>query len=109
MPYKFEHKHKYIPKELKRSYKLSDSQRADIKKRHKAGEPINSIARSYIKTVCRRTIVFVIYPERAKKVMENSNRKRKERLTAEKKREYAKSHRKYKHSIKDKLVDKKKK
>ena len=100
MPYKFETNKKKIPRKLKRSIKLTDAERQDIRDRHRNGESIRSISRGYAQ-VCRRTIQFAIFPERAKIANENSNAHRLEYPSSslEKHRGYMKGHRRYKKSI----------
>ncbi len=53
---------------LDRRVKLLPCEKDEIKKLHKEGASIHSLARSY--DVCRRTIGFIVYPERKKRDLE---------------------------------------
>lgn len=102
MPYKHQTDRLQIPRELKRSVKLTEAERRDIRSRHRDGQSIRQIARDYADRVCRRTIQFVIYPERARKVYENSNRNRDQYpcICKEKYAEYTRTHNRYKQRLK---------
>ena len=67
MPYKFEHTKEKIPSILDRRRKLSQEDRATIRRLYKKGLSIRGISRIY-KKVCRRSIQFVLFPERLKTV-----------------------------------------
>ncbi len=58
MPYK--HTNQIIPKALKRSAKLTDEQRADIRELYKDGGTFRGIARQY--DVDRKLIKFICVP-----------------------------------------------
>ena len=64
MPYAWENKkhRKHLPEEIDRRRKILTSEHVYIKQRHKDGEAIIAIARAY--GVDKRTIQFIIYPER---------------------------------------------
>ncbi len=69
MPYK--HIEKLIPQKLKRSAKLTDSDKEEIRHRYLnvGGVSQRQLAREY--DVSRRLIVFCIYPERQKENYQN--------------------------------------
>ena len=73
MPYKWTDKHIKLGEFDRRRSGLSDDDKENIKRRHKQGEAIRSIARTYAKLCSRRLIIFILYPERLK-VMQDKHR-----------------------------------
>ena len=63
MPYAFEHHKIRIPPELDRRRKLTEQDKAKIKRLFAEGHTIRGIARMFPQ-VCRRTIQFVLDPEK---------------------------------------------
>ena len=85
-----------------RRRKLTEKDKVKIKELHSQGWAIRAIARMY-KKVCRRTIIFILYPERLAK--ERANRDWRDYYKKEKFREYMKKHRRYKQKLYlDKMV-----
>lgn len=66
MPYWFETKKIKLPKNKDKRRKLTDKEKENIQQLYKNGCPIRDIARRY-KKVCRRTIQFILFPERKRK------------------------------------------
>ena len=86
-----------IPREKDARVKLSPEDRENIKRLYVYGESIRSIARLYEDKVCRRTIQFVLFPERQKIVNERSNKNRS--VTKKEHNEYMKKYRRRKYLI----------
>jgi len=100
MPYKFEYEKIHLPRGKDRRIKLTDSQREEIRDKYSTGEySTYKLADSY--NVSRRTIQFVIYPERYEKAREmNKKRSKGGTYYDTKKNTLAKrEHRKYKQKI----------
>lgn len=68
MPYYFETNKIRLPKENDARRKLSDADRDMIRFLYSAGHSIRAIARRYAGKCCRRTIQYVLFPERARLV-----------------------------------------
>ena len=68
MPYKFETEKMRIPPDKDRRRKLTPEDKERIKALYKSGITIRGIAKEYKLKCCRRTIQFVLFPERLKKV-----------------------------------------
>ena len=66
MPYFFETKKIGLPKEKDARRKLTDADKDVIRSLYQQGQTIRSIARSYEHRCCRRTIQFILFPERLK-------------------------------------------
>ncbi len=87
-----------LPKGFDRRVKLTDSEREEIKRLHKEGNTIRSIARLFEGKCSRRLIQYIIYPERLEAVY----RRQKENKNwliyydKDKRREYMRGHRRYK-------------
>ena len=64
MPYKWATDKVKLPREADRRVKLTEKDRDDIRRRYKAGEGIRAIARVYEDKCSRRTVQFVLFPER---------------------------------------------
>jgi len=62
MPYKIDTMHIKLPRQLDRRVKLSEEDKEEIKNLFNSWESIKFIATEY--NVSRRTIQFIIYPER---------------------------------------------
>lgn len=108
MSYKWEIEKKKLPRELDRRVKITEEMKADIEKRYKEGEAIRAIAREYPE-ISRRSIQFIIYPERLEKQKQqyknnNQNAKSYERMKGEKWAKRIKELRDYKQKHKDKLI-----
>jgi len=71
MPYKFETKKTRLPKEFDRRRKLTDKDKVEILKLYKDGLFVREIARRFEHKVCRRTIQFILFPEKRLKMMKN--------------------------------------
>lgn len=89
-----------VGKSLDRRRKLTDGERATIKRKHSSGQTINSIHREY-PWVSKRLIQFVIFPERLKRLAENVKQEKRwnKYYTTEKRRDYQRSHRAHRKSI----------
>jgi len=90
-----------ITKKYDRRIKLTDKERGHIKILHKSGIAIREIARQYEDKCCRRTIQFILFPERNKKlkdIVKEEKRWLKYHTTASR-REYMRGHRKYKRQL----------
>lgn len=98
MPYKSE-KIKIEGTANDRRVKLTDEQKSEIKKLHSEGSSIHGLSRQY--KVDRRTIQFIVYPER----LEENKKRRKERggskiyYVKEKHTKAIKKHRKHKQDL----------
>lgn len=68
MPYKFESEKLKICRKDDKRVKLSLEQRDEIKYRFSLGESIHHLANEF--KVCRRTIQFILFPERLKRSLE---------------------------------------
>lgn len=106
MPYAYATKKLKIPRQLDRRVKLTDDDKKDIQRRYfEHGEAIRAIARVYENTCTRKTIQYLLFPER----LETAKKRYKELradgryYNKDKHRNYMKKHRHYKQSIKDKL------
>lgn len=100
MPYKFEIDKTRLNREDDRRVKLSERERAEIVRRHSEKEPIRSISRAF-PHVSRRTVQYVIFPERAAKVAEQykargQSKKSYERVKGENWNNTMREHRRYK-------------
>jgi len=94
---------KRIPKELDRRRKLTDEDKKDIFKLFNVeGLGIREIARRYQALVCRRTIQFILFPERRVKMASTHDSKK--YYNKDKWKETMRDHRAYKRSIINKLV-----
>lgn len=105
MPYKFEYskENNKIPKTLDRRVKLSDEQKVEIKELHKSGlVSINGLARQF--NVSKRTIQFILFPERAEKAKQSFKERRKDGryYDKDKHKESVNNTRKYKKELSDK-------
>lgn len=103
MPYA--HIRKKIPPNLSRRRSIPIEDHEVIRQRHKNGEAIRAIARSY-KTDVRNQIRFIIFPEllARHKAMQKERIKDGRYYDRVKHNESMKKHRHYKQSIKDKLI-----
>lgn len=103
MPYKFETDRKVIANpELDKRVKLTDEDRENIKKDYATGLiSINGLARKY--NVSKRTIQFILFPERKKKNAEQFKERRKDGryYDKEKHKDYMKKHRQGKKKLDD--------
>jgi len=71
MPYWFETQKIKLPKDKDRRRKLSEGDKQMIKYLYfQKGWAIRAIAREFQDKCCRRTIQFILFPERHKRVME---------------------------------------
>lgn len=107
MPYKFLREKKKIPASLDRRRKLTDEDRLDIKKRYTEGESIRAIARAYEGKCTRRVIQYTIRPDLYEHLKDSYKKRRKDGRYRPDRKEWAETqreHRRYKQSIKDKLV-----
>ena len=64
MPYWFETKKLRVGKDKDRRRKLFDEDKQNIKELYKNGFAIREIARIFENKCCRRSIQFVLFPER---------------------------------------------
>lgn len=95
MPYKFDTDKMLIPREYDKRVKLTDEDKEDIKRLYfKEKEGVRAIARMYENKCSRRTIQFVLFPERLKTV--NFPGHYKKYYDKKKNAQYAKTHRNYK-------------
>ncbi len=99
MPYK--HEKSKIPTKLKKSAKLTQDDKEIIRKRYLEDQDISQyeLAREY--NVSRRTIVFAIYPDRAKQNYQNRVAKggSKQYYSKEKNTLAMRRHRRYKQKL----------
>lgn len=105
MPYS--HERKKIPRNLDRRVKLTEDDKAKIKKMHAGGMAIRAIAREFENKCSRRTIQYVIRPELYDHLRHSFKERRKDgRYKPEKSKwaEIMREHRRYKQTIKDKLI-----
>lgn len=102
MPYK--HTDKLIPRELKRTVKISEEDKERVKQMHREGVAIREMARRV--DFSRRAIQYILFPERLERAKELYKERRKDgRYYSKEKHKIAmRKHRHYKQSIKDKLV-----
>jgi IS30 family transposase len=75
MPYAFEHHKIKLPPELDRRRKLTEKDKEKIKKLFAEGYAVRGIARIFPQ-VCRRTIQFVIDPQRITEMQKGRDWKR---------------------------------
>lgn len=99
MPYKTEKM--TLPRELDRRVKVTDEDRAEIRRLHKEGVAIREIARRFEGKTSRRNIQYILFPERLAE-----NRKRREErggwrqyYDKETHRKQVREHRRYKHKV----------
>jgi len=87
-----------LPKGFDRRIKLTDQEREEIKKLHKEGMTIRAIARMFEKKCSRKTIQYIIYPERLETIYrrQKENKSWEKYYDKDKRREYMRSHRAYK-------------
>ena len=69
MPYSFDTQKKKIPEEYDKRRKIPSGEHLHIKRRYKEGESLRQLARAY--EVNKRTIQFILYPERRLQSMKN--------------------------------------
>ena len=100
MPYKFETEHKTIPKDKDRRIKLSDDQKIEICQLYDTGSFSQRKLATMFK-VSRRTIQFVLNPEKQKENYQRRVERGGSKLyyTKERNRAYKKSHRDYKKEL----------
>jgi len=67
MPYWFETQKIKLPKAQDKRRKLTDKDKEKIKQMYEDGLDIREIAKKFEKKVCRRSIQFILFPERKKK------------------------------------------
>lgn len=65
-----------LPPELDKRRKLSEEDKQDIINLYSRGVSIREISRKYENIVCRRSIQFILFPERRIKMMENMDWRR---------------------------------
>lgn len=94
MPYLAEKK-KIAGGKYDRRIKIPATEHDRIKEKYKAGNSMRALAAEY--GVHRRTIQFIIYPERSKQA--NANRDWRNYYDKEKHATYTRGHRRYKHSL----------
>ena len=102
MPYKFETLKIKLPKNKDRQIKITEENKQEIKYLYfKCGLFIREIARQFQKKCCRRSIQFILFPER----ITNSKRYRNWRDYYEKTKntKSIKEHRRYKQKTLNKL------
>ena len=107
MPYKFATDKKKIPRALDRRVKLTEEDKAYIRKLYKDGNSIRQIARMFKDKCTRRPIQYTIFPARyeiMKKQFADRARTGMYRPTKAKWSETIREHRAYKQSIKNKLI-----
>jgi adenylosuccinate synthase len=107
MPYTWEKQHKKLPPELDRRRKLTDEDRLDIKRRYSEGETIRGIARAYADKCTRRVIQYTLRPELYEHLKDAFKKRRKTGRYRPSRRKWAETireHRRYKQSVKDKLL-----
>lgn len=82
---------------LKRSVKLLECQKTMVSYHHQRGMSIHSLSKLF--RVSRRTIQFILYPERQAKNLEDRQKRggTRQYYDKEKHKEYMKTHRSYKH------------
>jgi len=98
MTYFFEAQHIKLPKGKDRRVKLSEKDKSKIRNLYFVDHlTIRHIARMYKAIVCRRTIQFVLFPDRLKTV--NFSGHWKKYYNREKRAEVMREHRHYKKSI----------
>ena len=108
MPYA--HRKKLIPRELDRRVKITDIMRAKIKQMYEEGESMRGIAREL--DISRRSIQFILFPERLLRHKKYFKERQQHKLTYERYKreglwpEIMREHTHYKESIKKKLLDK---
>ena len=97
MPYKCE-KIK-LSKDQDRRVKLTDKQREEIKLLHKEGNSIHSLSRDY--GVSRRTIQFILFPERQQRNVDLRDERGGSKIyyDREKNTDCVRKHRRYKHKL----------
>lgn len=94
-----------VPKALDRRRKLSDEDKQDIRFRFFTGhQAVHAIAREYADKCCRRTIQFVLFPNRREQMASQHDSTK--YYSKEKRREEMKRHREYKNQIKNQLLEK---
>ena len=98
MPYKFETDKIKLPRELNRTIKLTDEDRERIKKLYLDGTSIHGIARAFKGKCCKRTVQFVLFPERMQAA--KANRDGKKYYDREENTEAVKKTRQYKQKMK---------
>jgi transposase-like protein len=99
MPYKFETTKKKLSPEHDRRRKLTPEQRREIHALYfQQGEPIREIARRFSLVCSRRTIQFILFPERLQKLQEISKEEKRhlKYYNREKHTKAMKEHRRYK-------------
>jgi hypothetical protein len=91
-----------LPPSLDRRRALTEKERKDVKRRALRGEPLRSIARVYAGRCSRRTIQFIVYPDRYRRALEQFKERRKDGRYDKPKTEHAaitREHRHYKKSV----------
>lgn len=110
MPYNFTYEHKLIPRELDRRFRISEEDKLEIARLYKQEKlAIREIARLFEGRCSRRSIQFILFPERLVLAKEQFRARRKDGRYKPSKVAWAKTmreHRHYKQSIKEKLVNK---
>jgi transposase len=96
MPYACESKK--LPKSADRRIKLSDDDKEQIKELHRGGNSIHSLSKKF--GVSRRTVQFILYPERKERNLKLRDERGGSAVYYDKElhREYMKTHRRYKHN-----------
>lgn len=69
MSCRFVREHLSIPKHLDKRRKLTDVDKDKIREMHKGGISIRGIARMFAEKCSRRSIQFILFPERYKTMM----------------------------------------
>ena len=93
-----------IPRDLDRRVKLTYADKIEIQKQYNNGLKIHQIARNFASKCCRRTIQFVLFPERLEKAhLNHDSHKYYDKV---KWRKTMAEHRAYKKSIINKLIKK---
>ena len=90
-----------VPKGQDKRVKITELDKLEIKALNKKGVPIREIARQFQSVCCRRSIQFIIYPERLDKVKELHRVRRKDGryYNKEKHKMYMRKHRQHKKEL----------
>jgi len=107
MPYKYQYTRMKIPRKLDKRVKILDEDKERIMTLYGKGISLHSIERDFFEyRISRRSIQFILFPERKEKCRIDYKTRRIDGryYDKDKWRVQMRNHRRYKQSIKDKLI-----
>jgi len=99
MAMKFERKGLIIPRKHNRRCKITEADKSKVIELYAYGLPIRAIARAFKHKFSRRSIQFILFPERRERVSRIRKAKGQKYYKTEKHKEYMRRHRHWKYTL----------